>query len=81
MLRSIHQRFVDWRREGRIRALRIDFTAAYESGCKQAIRRAAHALFAECDARSPGQVARMERALLDRMDPHARAVFERAKGV
>jgi hypothetical protein len=80
MLRSIQQRIADWRRERRIRALRLAVSAAYATGCKATLRRAAHALFAECDARSAGQVARMERRLFDSLDPHARAVLERAKG-
>jgi hypothetical protein len=74
MLRSIQQRIADWKRERRIRALRLAFTAAYATGCKATIRTAAHALFAECDQRSEAQKQRMERAVLASLDPHAREI-------
>jgi 5-carboxymethyl-2-hydroxymuconate isomerase len=79
MLTAIHQRIVDWRRERRIRVLRAAVSDAYATGCKATLRAAAHALFAECDARSEAQKQRMERRILERMDPHARAVFERSR--
>jgi hypothetical protein len=77
----VRQRIADWRRERRIHAIRQHIRDAYEAGDKTGVTRHAHALFAECDARSAGQVARMERRLLDSLDPHARAVLERAQGV
>jgi hypothetical protein len=80
MLNAAIQRLADWCRERRIRAIRLQIRDAYEAADKPAICRLAHALFAECDARSAGQVARMERRLFDSLDPHARAVLERAKG-
>jgi flagellar biosynthesis/type III secretory pathway protein FliH len=80
MLAALLERLTDWRRERRIGALREQIRAAYEAGDKTGVTRHAHAMFAECDARSEAQKQRMERRILDRMDPHARAVFERSKG-
>jgi HPt (histidine-containing phosphotransfer) domain-containing protein len=81
MLNALRQRLADYFRERRIHAIRQQIRDAYEAGDKAGVTRHAHALLAECDARSPGEVARMERRLLDSLDPHARAVLERAQGV
>jgi hypothetical protein len=80
MFAALLERITDWRRERRIRTLRVAVADAYATGCKATLRTAAHALFAECDARSEAQKQRMERRILDRMDPHARAVFDRSRG-
>ena len=71
--------WTDWRREVRIRELRFDISVAHAYGRTHDVRRIAERVFAECDARSPRQVARMEKRILDRMDAHSRVVFERAR--
>jgi hypothetical protein len=71
------QRFHDWRREVRIKALRARAMKAHDAGQVQLSRRLFLALFAECDARSPQQVRRMERAIYRRMSPQDRALFDR----
>jgi hypothetical protein len=74
------ERFADWRRERRIGHLRAAVSAAYATRDTEAVRTAASALFAECDRRSEAQKQRMERQVLDRMDPRARAIFDRSRG-
>jgi hypothetical protein len=72
MLLSIHQRIVDWRRERRIRALRVQANTAYEAGDMAAMRRIGMQVFAECALRSPQQRLRMT---LER-DPHEEGGFQ-----
>lgn len=69
---------VDRRREVRIRDLRLRMSVAYAVRDHLSVAAIGREMFAECDARSPAQVRRMEKRLFDSLDPHARAVFERA---
>ena len=77
---TLLQRFKDWQRERRIRRLRERACYLMDVGQHQAAQHVVNELFLECDARSRQQRDRMERARIGRMDPHARAVFERARG-
>jgi len=70
LFRAGWQRITDWRRERRIRALRARVVSACDAGENDRACRLARELFAECDARSPAQLARMEQA----RDPHEQAV-------
>jgi hypothetical protein len=80
MFAALLERFTDWRRERRIWALHARISAAFDAGNTTLGWLLANRLFAECDKRSAGQIARMEKAALDRLDPHARAVFDRSRG-
>lgn len=75
-LKAISQRLADHRRERRIRTLRAEAVRLLDID-KAAAREAAIRLFDECEQRSPQQIARMERDAKARLDPHARAVYER----
>jgi hypothetical protein len=66
MLAAIHQRFVDFLRERRIRALRVQAYRAYENSDLAALRRIGLRMFHECQKRSPQQLLRMTLA----RDPH-----------
>jgi hypothetical protein len=68
---------VDWRREVRIRELRLRVSRAFVARDEAGVRLAARELFAECDKRSPRAQARLERRVLDSLDPHARAALEK----
>jgi hypothetical protein len=81
MFAALMERLTDWRRERHIRALRVRISDAFDAGEKDRGWQLARQLFAECDKRSAKQIARMEQAALDRIDPHARAVFDRSRGV
>ena len=65
----------DRKREQRIRDLRFDLSVAHICGHFGTVNRIAKEMFAECDARSPRQVARMEKRFLESLDPHARAAI------
>ena len=66
---------VDRKREARIRELRARISAAFAVRDELSVRHLAREMFAECDARSERVKARMERRLLDSLDPHARQVL------
>lgn len=66
---------VDRQRERRIRELRARISAAFAVRDELSVRHLAREMFAECDARSERQKLRMERRLLDSLDPHARQVL------
>lgn len=71
------QRIADWRRERRIRRL-CDVCKAHMAAGRSDEGRLAWALMVhEIKNRSPQQIARMERAARDRLDPHSRAIFDR----
>ena len=76
----IPQRIADYLRERRIRRLSRALSAAIREGRKDDARAIQHEWSAEIFARSAEQQARMEAAMLRKMDPHARAFFERHKG-
>jgi hypothetical protein len=78
VIHALRQRFEDWTRERRITRLRADAFRAIAAVGIVAAEPKCRALFDECDRRSPAQVERMTRDALARMDPHARAVFERS---
>lgn len=63
---------VDRRREARIRDLRLRMQVAYNVRDHVSVANIGRQLFAECDARSPAQFARMERRALSAMDEHMR---------
>lgn len=73
------QRIRDWLYERRIRAVSKRWTAAMEAKDYADARR----ISAELDklrlARSPEQIARLERAQFNRLDPQARRIFMQAK--
>lgn len=58
---SITQRISDYLRERRVRRLSRQAKAAYAAGDRQRTRELIEHMKLECFARSPGQVARMER--------------------
>lgn len=74
---SLFQRIADWRRERRIRALRVEIADACIAHDTEARDRLCRALFAECDQRSEGQKRRMTDRFIASLDPHARAVFQK----
>ncbi len=63
------QRWADWRRERRIRRFSARTTACLKASWQQRdlARWYWAQTVAECKSRSPGRIARMERALMDRM--------------
>lgn len=79
MLNALRERLADYRRERRIRALRLAVDRAHRNHDAERMKAIARDLFAECDQRSEAQKQRMERAVLRCMDPHARAIYERGE--
>lgn len=78
MIAALRQRLADWLRERRIARLHdIAVQALHTRGRASLAHDEIEAMLAEVRQRSPQQQARMERATLARMDPHARAVFEK----
>lgn len=67
----------DRQREVRISDLQHRIRLAFAARNERRVRELAHEMFAECDARSDRQKARMERRIRNSLDPHARAVFDR----
>jgi hypothetical protein len=63
---------VDRQREVRISDLQHRIRIAFANRDEARVRTLARDMFAECDARSPRQKARMERRALRLMDEHAR---------
>ena len=71
--------WTDHRRELRIRDLRVRMQVAFDTRDHISVQHLGRELFAECDARSPRQVARMEKRIIDRMDASSRALFEKRR--
>lgn len=71
------QRIADWRRERRIRRLCEVCKAHMAAGRSDEGRLAWALVVHEIKNRSPQQIARMERAARDRLDPHSREIFDR----
>lgn len=73
---SVASRFRDWkadrRREVRIRDLRTRMSVAFAARDHISVAHLGRLMFAECDARSPRAVARLERRCLAAMDEHMR---------
>lgn len=75
----IPQRIADYLRERRIKALNRECRDHMAAGRSDEGRLAFQQMSLEIKARSPQQVARMERAAYERLDPHSRAIFDRYK--
>lgn len=75
----IPQRIADYLRERRIRVLGRQLAAAIHQGRKDDARVVQASWFAEIKARSPEQVARMERAEYLRLSPRDRRIFDEAR--
>lgn len=71
------QRIADWLRECRIARLCAVCKAHMAAGRSDEGRLAWALMVHEIKNRSPQQVARMERAARDRLDPHSREIFDR----
>lgn len=63
MIRALIHRIEDWQRERRIHRLTARCARLLECGQKDSAMEVFGALCAECAARSPQQVARMERRM------------------
>lgn len=63
MIAALRQRWQDWRRERRIRVLVADTCHQLATGHPNLARAVWGRLRAEIDARSPQQIARMERRI------------------
>lgn len=72
---NLMQRFRDWRHERHISRLSLQCRAAMSAGHKDMARLLWNAQAAAIKARSPAQVARMERQAFARMDPHDQRTF------
>jgi hypothetical protein len=77
VMSKAHGWTVDRRREVRIRDLRIRMQVAYNVRDLASVANLGRQIFAECDARSPAQFARMERRALAAMDEHMREALGR----
>lgn len=78
-MKAIRERFEDWKRERRIRALVAECKDCLAHGEKDEARALSALLRDEVNARSPGQVERMERASYLRLDEQSRRIFDRAR--